>query len=320
MPMHFSRRALLAGVGLPLLSLPILAAGGSVTPPVPVPVSAGSLWRYDLFPTRLTEPRRIDVWLPPGYEGGRDRLRVLYMHDGQNLFDPASTPFGEWGVDEALSRLIAEGKVPPTMVVGVWNTRYRSREYLPQQPYEQVPADIRAAYEQGSGGAALSDGYGDFLVNDLKPFIDATYRTRPGLADTFIMGSSMGGLISLYTLIRHVAVFGGAGCLSTHWPLVTNYDWIRNSDPRMLTIADHFITWVKVNLPRAGQHRIYFDLGNAELDSVYPPFQAQVDRFMPGLGYVRGKDWVTELHDGEPHNETAWRKRVGLPLRFLLST
>lgn len=313
-----SRRALLGALSLPLLPLPVLAAGGAVPKPVAVPVPAGSLWRYELFPSTLTEPRRVDVWLPPGYEGGTERLRVLYMHDGQNLFDPASTPFGEWGVDETMVRLIGEGAMKPAIVVGVWNTKYRSREYLPQAPYETVPADIRAEYEKGSGGPALSDGYVDFLVKELKPFIDVTYRTKPARADTSIMGSSMGGLISLYALIRYPAVFGAAGCVSTHWPSVANFDWIKNGDPRMVTIADTFIAWVKANLPRAGQHRIYFDLGNAELDSVYPPFQAKVDAFMPDLGYVQGKDWVTKLYEGEPHNEVAWRKRVDVPLRFLL--
>jgi len=313
-----NRRALLGALSLPLLPLPVLAAATAVPKPVPVPVPAGSLWRYDLFPSALTQPRRVDVWLPPGYEGGGERLRVLYMHDGQNLFDPASTPFGEWGVDEAMVRLMGEGAVKPAIVVGVWNTQYRRREYLPQAPYEQVPAEVRAAYEAGSGGPALSDGYVDFLVKELKPFIDATHRTKQGPADTSIMGSSMGGLISLYALIRHPTVFGAAGCVSTHWPSVGNADWIKSGDPRMVTIADTFIAWVKANLPRAGQHRIYFDLGNAELDSFYPPFQAKVDAFMPDLGYVQGKDWVTKLYEGEPHNEVAWRKRVDMPLRFLL--
>lgn len=317
MDTHFSRRALLAALSLPLLPLPVRAAAAPPEP-VSVPVSAGSLWRYDLFPSALTMPRRVDVWLPPGYEGGARPLRVLYMQDGQNLFDPASTPFGEWGVDEALSRLIAEGAVPPTMVVGVWNTPYRSREYLPQASYVQVPADIRAAYEQTLGGGALSDFYVDFLVRELKPFIDATYRTRPGQADTFVMGSSMGGLISLYALLRYPGVFGGAGCLSTHWPCVTNFDWIKSADPRVAVMADTFIAYIQAHLPRAGRHRLYFDLGNAGLDSAYPPYQAKVDAFLPALGYVQGKDWMTKLFDGEPHNETAWRGRVAVPLRFLL--
>ncbi len=311
------RRTVLAALSLPLLPFPGLAA---VTPPTPLPVSvsAGSLWRYDLMPSALTEPRRVDVWLPPGYEGGTDRLRVLYMQDGQNLFDPASTPFGEWGVDETLSRLIADGAVPPTMVVGVWNTKYRSREYLPQASYAQVPPDIRAAYAPTLGGGALSDFYVDFLVRELKPFIDATYRTRSGQADTFIMGSSMGGLISLYALLRYPAVFSGAGCVSTHWPCVTHFDWIKSGDPRVGIVADSFIAYVRAHLPRAGRHRLYFDLGNAELDSVYPPYQAKVDAFLPELGYVQGRDWITRLFDGEPHNESAWHKRVSVPLRFLL--
>lgn len=318
MNMHPGRRAVLAALSLPLLSFSSRAAA-LMPNPVPVPVSAGSLWRYERMPSSLAEPRRVDVWLPPGYEGGTDRLRVLYMHDGQNLFDPASTPFGEWGVDEALSRLIADGRVPPTMVVGVWNTKYRSREYLPQAAYEQVPADIRAAYEQTLGGGALSDFYVDFLVKELKPFIDATYRTRAGRADTFVMGSSMGGLISLYSLIRYPDIFGGAGCLSTHWPCVTHFDWIRSGDPRVAVVADSFIAYVRTHLPRAGRHRLYFDLGNVELDSVYPPYQAKVDAFLPDLGYVRDKDWMTKLFDGEAHNEAAWRRRVAGPLRFLLA-
>lgn len=314
-----SRRALLAGLALPLLPLSVPSfALAAVPDPTALPVSAGTVRRYDLFPSALTQPRRVDVWLPPGYEAGRDRYSVLYMHDGQNLFDPASTAFGEWGVDEALGRLMAAGTVRSTIVVGIWNTPNRARDYMPNAPFQAMAETTQQAYAARIGGEPLSDFYGDFLVKELKPFIDKQYRTKPDRAQTFIMGSSMGGLISLYTMMRYPDVFGGAGCISTHWPISVVPEWIKAQDLRVEEIAGGFIRHVRANLPRAGRHKIYFDLGTAELDSLYPPYQARVDAFMPDLGYVQGKDWLTRIFEGEPHNEVAWRKRIDIPLTFLL--
>ena len=180
----------------------------------------GTLLRHEQFPSRFVAARNVDVWLPPGYaRGQRRRFPVVYMHDGQNLFDPKTSYTGiDWGVDEALTTLVGQGVVREAIVVGVWNTPKRFAEYMPRKA---------AAYEAGPGAGGVplaernsisSDEYLKFLVRELKPFIDSRYRTRRGAADTFVMGSSMGGLISAYAVTEYPNVFGGAGCVSTHWP------------------------------------------------------------------------------------------------------
>jgi predicted alpha/beta superfamily hydrolase len=118
------------------------------------------------------------------------------------------------------------------------------------------------------------------------------------------MGSSMGGLISLYALAEYPRVFGGVGAVSTHWPAGEGI----------------VIDWLATQLPRAGAHRVYFDFGTATLDAQYPPYQARMDALMPGLGYRTGRDWLTRRFEGAEHNEAAWKARLDVPLRFLLGT
>ncbi|HJW46870.1 MAG TPA: alpha/beta hydrolase-fold protein, partial [Lysobacter sp.] len=148
----------------------------------------------------------------------------------------------------------------------------------------------------------VSDDYLKFVVTELKPFIDATYRTRKGRDDTFVMGSSMGGLISLYAVAEYPEVFGGAGAVSTHWP-----------------IGDGIvIDWLGAHLPSPRNHRIYYDFGTATLDAQYEPYQRRMDALMPAHGYVEGRNWTTRKFEGAEHSERAWRARVDVPLVFLL--
>lgn len=152
------------------------------------------------------------------------------------------------------------------------------------------------------GDLPRSDAYLRFLVEELKPFIDSHYRTLAGRTHMSIMGSSMGGLISLYALCEYPAVFGGAGCLSTHWPIVEGV----------------ITAYLKDALPTPGNHRIYFDYGTVELDAHYEPYQKEVDALMQEAGYQAGKDWMTRRFEGAKHHEEAWRARVHIPLAFLL--
>ncbi len=275
---------------------------------ISVPISDGSgvLDRYTGFAFPANESRTVDVWCPPGYAEAPDvRYPVLYMHDGQNLFDPALAYGGvDWGIDEAVLRLMQQHGHPGVIIVGVWNSaEARWLDYMPQQP-AQLPA-VQAAFDhwgRAAGALVRSDSYLKFLVEQLKPFIDATYRTLPGQQHTLVMGSSMGGLISLYALEQYPDVFGGAGCLSTHWPA--------GGDALVDDLAAH--------LPKPGRHKLYFDYGTATLDALYEPFQRRMDGHLAAAGYTRGVDWITLKFDGAEHNEGAWRARVGLPLRFLL--
>jgi len=263
------------------------------------------LEHHDPFPAERVSPRRVDVWLPPAYDAETDRrFPVMYMHDGQNLFDPDHSYIGEhWGIAETMIRLIEEDDVPETIIVGVWNSERRLQEYMPEKPYSDLEgqqfADIFLhKYE----GEPISDDYLGFLVKELKPFIDKTYRTLPAAAHTDVMGSSMGGLITLYAICEYPDVFGGAGCLSTHWPL--------GRPTALAYLADH--------IPDPTSHKLYLDYGDEALDPHYEPYQSDVENLLLRSGYEREVNLMTRKFAGHEHSERAWRERVHLPLVFLL--
>ncbi|HEV8197407.1 MAG TPA: alpha/beta hydrolase-fold protein, partial [Gemmatimonadales bacterium] len=256
------------------------------------------------FPSRFVAPRNVEVWLPPGYTGHpAERYPVLYMHDGENVFDPA-TSFGgvDWAADETMTRLIRERKVRPAIVVAIWNTAKRYQEYMPQKPLAGTTSHSTGFGSTMQNSEIISDDYLKFLVTELKPFIDKTYRTRPGRADTFTMGASMGGLIAAYAMTEYPDVFGGAACLSTGWP-----------------VADGaVIPYLARHAPDPRTHRFYFDLGTATLDSLFPPWQARADSALHAAGYANGRSYLSRTFPGAEHNERAWRDRLEVPLVFLL--
>jgi predicted alpha/beta superfamily hydrolase len=265
----------------------------------------GFLTRHADFSSRYIAPRHVDVWRPPNAEADSEtRYPVIYMHDGQNLFDPALSFIGvDWGMDEAMMRLIDEDRQLGAIIVGIWNSPLRLREYMPQKPLTMPGAQhILSQFIEQAEGAPLSNGYVQFLVGELKPFIDAHYPTLPDAAHTLVMGSSMGGLISLYALIEYPEVFGGAGCLSTHWP--------RGEEVLVDALG--------AALPLPGRHRLYFDYGTETLDADYEPWQQRMDGWLRAAGYREGQDWLTRKFAGAEHSERAWRARVDAPLRFLL--
>ena len=268
--------------------------------------ATGRTESWQRVPSRHVDARDVDVWLPPSY--GRDpqrRYPVLYMHDGQNLFDPALGYTGvDWDIDGAMTRLIDAGDIREAIVVGVWNTPLRFAEYMPKAPVrtDTVSSGVEG-YMAGRTEDIRSDAYLRFLVEELKPFIDAQYRTRPGRDDTAVMGSSMGGLISLYAAAQYPEVFGGVGAVSTHWPACDGC----------------VVDWFGAHLPDPRTHRLYFDHGTGGIDALYAPHQTRMDAALRAGGYREGKNAMTRRFEGADHNEAAWRARVEIPLRFLLS-
>ena len=250
--------------------------------------------------------RNVDVWLPPDYaspKASRHRYPVIYVHDGQNVFDPATSFVGvDWGLDETMTRLIAEKRIPATIVVAIWNTPKRLAEYMPQKPLERMKESELEDMFKSVRREPLGDAYLKYLVRELKPAVDARYRTRPDGAHTIIMGSSMGGLISLYAVSEYPDVFGSAACLSTAWQVARG------------VVARS----VGASLPDPRTHRIYFDHGTETKDGAYELLQTQVDDQMKAAGYAEGRNWLTRKFPGEEHSERAWRKRVHEPLQFLL--
>lgn len=298
--------ACVVAIGLTLATLPVRAQA-STPPALPQTRVTGTVERLEKLESKHVAPRYVDVWLPPGYslpKAKRHRYPVIYLHDGQNVFDPASSFIGvDWGIDETMTRLIAEKKIPEAIIVAIWNTPKRLSEYMPQKAIEQIAeADLDAMFKSVRR-EPLGDAYLRYLVTELKPAIDARYRTRPDRAHTSLMGSSMGGLISLYAVCEYPDVFGGAACLSTAWQVANG-----------VTVRE-----LKKSLPDPRTHRLYFDFGTGTNDGSIEPFQQQVDALLKESGYVEGKNWVTQKFPGEEHSERAWRKRVHLPLQFLLS-
>jgi enterochelin esterase-like enzyme len=272
----------------------------------PAIAATGTLVSYQDLPSAHVAARNVDVWLPPDYASHpHRRYPVLYMHDGQNLFDPSLSYYTQtdWGVDEAMTKLIAERRVREAIVVGVWSTPLRLQEYMPRKPVTGGSLQIGV---EGMGelpaNSIASDEYLAFLVRELKPFIDATYRTKRGRDDTFTMGSSMGGLISLYAVAEYPDVFGGVAAVSTHWPIGDGVT----------------IDWLAQHLPDPRTHRFYFDHGTATLDAQYAPYQQRMDALMREHGYVEGRNFMSRVFEGAEHSERAWSKRVDIPLEFLL--
>jgi predicted alpha/beta superfamily hydrolase len=223
------------------------------------------------FMPQLNSYRRIQVYLPADYAGSRKRYQVLYMHDGQNLFDASTSAFGEWGVDECLDTLISKGK-PGCIVVGIDNGPRRMNEYNP--------------YDFGEHGKGEADAYLTFLTRTLKPFIDKKYRTLTGKENTIIAGSSMGGLVSYYAMLKHPEVFGKAGIFSPSF-------W---TAPRIKGLTDSLAP--KLN------GRFFFYCGEKEGMA----FVQQVVDMQDALGLRSSALIYSVIDPNGRHNENAWRK------------
>jgi enterochelin esterase-like enzyme len=295
---------LMAGLGLAAL-----APAPAAEPPRPT-VSVGRIERLPAIASAHVDTRPVDVWLPADYSPAR-RHAVLYVHDGQMLFDAAGTWNKQaWDIHLAVDRLMREGRIPPTIVVGVWNNGERRRsEYYPEKALRHLAEPLRQRLvAEALAGQPRADAYLRYLVQELKPAIDARYATRPERAATAVLGSSMGGLISVYAFCEYPQVFGGAAGLSTHW--VTAFQ-----PNAMLPLAA--FEYLRDHLPAPDGGRLYMDHGTTELDAIYAPYQAFVNEIVRERGYGP-RDSALRVFEGTGHNERAWGARVHLAIEFLL--
>jgi predicted alpha/beta superfamily hydrolase len=242
----------------------------------------------DFHSRYLDNDRTVLVYLPPNYDSATaDRYPVLYLHDGQNVFDQATSFGDEWRVDETAQELITARRIEPIIVVGVYHTGdNRVDEYTP------TPAP-------GGETGGHADDYGRMLVEELKPLIDANYKTLASAADTAMGGSSLGGLLTMYLGLRYPTTFGKLAVLS---PSVW---W---DDRVILREVDEI-------LERRAQ-RIWLDAGTREGARVIADSRRLRDALVAN-GWTLGEDLVyLEAAEGE-HNERSWAARVGPVLEFL---
>lgn len=220
---------------------------------------------------KLDRNRRIWIYLPPGYKTGTKRYPVLYMHDGQNLFDVSTSGYGEWGVDEILDSLTATGKAA-SIVVGIDNGPRRMNEYNP--------------YYFERAGEGEGEEYLDFIIKDLKPFIDKHYKTLPSKENTIIAGSSLGGLISYYAALKYPSVFGRAGIFSpTFW-----------TAPAIIPLTG--------SLAFQSRGMFFFYIGELEGEEMVH----NMNDVIAQLGKLSNALLYTVIDPAGRHNEEAWKK------------
>ncbi|MGA0881758.1 MAG: alpha/beta hydrolase [Burkholderiaceae bacterium] len=271
-------------------------------------------------------PRALRLWLPESFDK-RQPYEVLLAHDGQNLFDPGHSYGGvPWGLDQTLARLVRERLIRQVVVIGVPNSPQRFEEYAPQDPLEALSPELwRLAYGSRSGSPAASDfpglanRYLAFLMETVLPESLGALGLQEPAHGISLMGSSMGGLISLYGLCKYPARVKQAACLSTHWPMTVNTDLLLKPHPSAEPIAQSYRDWLTRHLPQAGMHRIYMDHGTLNLDSLYGKHQQQVNAIMKRKGYSEARDLRSLVFEGTDHNETSWAARLATPMQFLFS-
>jgi predicted alpha/beta superfamily hydrolase len=227
-------------------------------------------------------PRDIIVWLPPSYEHEEHkRYPVLYAHDGQNLFDPSTSALGvDWQLDETADSLIKQGKIQEIIIVGIYNSPERMKEYY-----------------TGDAG----EKYLKFIVNELKPFIDKTYRTLSDRENTASIGSSAGGLVSFMLLWEYNNVFSKAACISPAF-------YIRGLD---------YITPVLESRVKRKNIKIYIDCGGTGLDSILLEGTNKMLSALKKKGYRKGKDYQWFFDKTGEHKEGVWARRLWRPLEYL---
>ncbi|MBT3634639.1 MAG: histidine kinase [Candidatus Marinimicrobia bacterium] len=228
----------------------------------------------------LENNRDVIVWLPPDYNEESSNYPVLYMHDGQNIVDQSTSFLGaDWMVDEVATELIEDNKMSKIIVVGVYNTNSRTAEYSPIH---------------------LGRAYTQFLIEELKPFIDKNYRTLTGPENTAIAGSSMGGIISFHIAWEHPDVFGMSACMS----------------PAFMIDDNEIVKRVKSYSGIKKPVKFYIDNGTIGLEKQFDASMNEIIRLLKNMGYEENVDLMVYIDEGAEHNEIAWSKRVHMPLLY----
>lgn len=249
-------------------------------PPPRSGVTGAAIIHNNFYSPELDNYRTIIVWLPPSYDNSDKRYPVLYLHDGQNVFNPATAFTGhEWELDETVSQLIGENKIREIIMVGIYNTRDRNAEYSPKLKGIQ---------------------YSRFLTQTVKTFIDSTYRTLPEPQNTAVMGSSMGGLIAFHLAWEYPQIISMAACLS----------------PAFLVNNAEIVTRVSRYRRQKKPIKIVLYNGTKGLESELRPAVENMAAALQKQGFAPEKDYLFKIIPGAEHNEIAWSKQVQYILTF----
>lgn len=290
---------------------PIADKNGITLAKSPKEVTSGTLYRTKVKGETFNSTVNLDIWVPDCYTPN-EKYPVLYLHDGQNLYDAKSSWNKQaWEIDKVGGKLIEEGKIRPFIAVGIFsidNTRVCDlmpekvlTEYFDHEKYSTT------GFESYCNKEIRGDEYVDLIVNTIKPMIDTTFSTLPDKENTAVMGSSMGGLASFYAMCERPDIFGTAICVSTHMSVKGETCW-----------AEAVFAYLRDKLPTDGEHRIYFDCGDKTSDYYYVPFFEELVLIPQEKGYTVENGKLSHgFYPGTAHDEASWSKRVDVPLTFL---
>lgn len=258
-------------------------------------LNGGKLERFEF------DDHKVDVWVPSDLD---ENSSILVMHDGRNIFDEADSYTGTtWGVLPAMKEVRAKAPV----VVAVWglSDETRLRELGPQSIVEKNPEKCWEHVPEEyfpTGKEPFGDQYVSLLADAILPFVRERYGIKPNAEKTAVMGSSMGGLMSMYAMGRRPDVFGTAICFSTHWVFGTEF----------------MVEELTALLPEDGKHRVWTDSGTIELDQHYPPFHHAAIEKLKAKGYQEPKHLVGAIYPNTGHHESYWARRVAEALNWWL--
>jgi len=263
--------------------------------PAAVSAASGNVLLHEIGSRIFGNKRLLRVWLPPDYDGwSATRYPVLYLNDGQNLFDAAIAFAGvDWQVGETAARLIAEGKIPPLIIVGIDNTKARACEYIPYRSREP-----RVLNPKGKS-------YPDFLRQEVMPLIEDRYSVLKGPENTGLGGSSLGGLITLYTQLAAPGVFGR---------LLIESPSLFVANRKILEASRRFNSWPERTYLAMGTR----ETGNAEKDAKIVGDVRDLESILRPAGLDEQRLKV-RIEEGATHSESAWAARFPEALEFLYS-
>ncbi len=267
--------------------------------PVPKTASAQILYFHEFYAEDFDNYRTVAIYLPPNYYKDNKRYPVLYALDGNNLFDEGTSAFGdEWRLDKVANDLINEGKIPPTIIVGIYNTRKRANEFL-------------TGYDWWLGEAiqGQADSYSDFIIKKVKNFVDSNLRTLPDRKNTYLMGSSFGGFFTLYSLVRNSQNFSRFAAVSPA------FFW-----------SDHIIYEILKEDISPLPDRLWMDMGEREgIDDMVIQFKDGVEELkdaeniLLSAGLNPDSNFRVHVAEGAIHSECSWSQRIDQILMYLLN-
>lgn len=300
-----------------ILSAAAIAISATAATPVQTPCE-GRIDRWEVYSPQMKDTVTVDIWLSSQYlENPDKKFPVLYMHDGQNLFDAATTwNHQSWEMDSVVSALASRNEIVAPVIVGVHSVaETRLADLMPIAPFAESPELNRFMDIKTHNQPLRGDAYAAFVSSTLRDSIENSYRVLTGPENTAVMGSSMGGLMSVYMFCEYPEVYGSAGCLSTHWVgMVESYE---NGDERF---PKAMYEYIEARIPRDGKHKIYFDRGTATIDAYYDKWDNKIISMVEGAGYSRPEFLDSFVAIGAPHEENAWKARVDRPLKFMFRT